>query len=655
MSVFPTGIDSFTTKVDNVDEIYAADVNGLQNSVVAIETTLGTGSFNFVNKTGSSMSGDLHAPNLFGTQVFDSSNRVVTSVNSHGGPAVSLTTTNIPEGSNLYFTNARVQSLVTGTYVHITGDTMLGNLSFDGFGIETTGTTFIQSSSGNYVSVSNDAIGISHADGQNISMSPGGININGLSSNHVSIGADSVNISDNSNLHFIVSDNSGISIQNNTDSKYIALTNSSISLTDNANFAYIQTDSNGITLQDNKNHNIIKSNSDGVSLNENNSNYLTLGNGIFLGSTSSGNSIQMQSNAVSITTNQLNNSISLDSNGVTVLANGFGGTEAGITLQDQGHGNNSILINGYGIDLRNSEWNTSITQYSGGIALLDTYNNTSFIMEQGDVTWNDNYNGKMIATTPSGLFINDRNNGKNIFMASSGLFITDASNGKGINIENGAINIYDNNNNVLISTDSNALTISGVQIVVEGISNGVGPTMRLNPGGFQVTAAPLIDLISSGNMVIEGSGNFILQNMSTTSDTQIVAYSNIQLNVPSGNFVYMGSDAPLVPTFSGTSNLGTDALPFSGIHVGTVNNAIVTYQRFMEQPSGTTNGSNPTFTLTHAPFGNSLMLFENGLLLIQSGVSTVTNHYSLSGTTITFNVAPTGGSVLMAASYGYLV
>jgi hypothetical protein len=42
MSVYPTGIDSFTTKVDNVDDVLAADVNNLQSSVVAIQNTLGT-------------------------------------------------------------------------------------------------------------------------------------------------------------------------------------------------------------------------------------------------------------------------------------------------------------------------------------------------------------------------------------------------------------------------------------------------------------------------------------------------------------------------------------------------------------------------------------------------------------------------------------
>ncbi len=59
MSVYPTGIDSFTTKVDNVDDVMAVDVNGLQDSIVAIETVLGTGVSNFLAKTGGDLTGNL--------------------------------------------------------------------------------------------------------------------------------------------------------------------------------------------------------------------------------------------------------------------------------------------------------------------------------------------------------------------------------------------------------------------------------------------------------------------------------------------------------------------------------------------------------------------------------------------------------------------
>jgi len=41
---FPTGLDSYTTKVDNTDSVLAAHVNDLQSAVVAIETKMGVDS-----------------------------------------------------------------------------------------------------------------------------------------------------------------------------------------------------------------------------------------------------------------------------------------------------------------------------------------------------------------------------------------------------------------------------------------------------------------------------------------------------------------------------------------------------------------------------------------------------------------------------------
>lgn len=41
---FPTSIDSYTTKLNNVDTIAAADINNLQDATLAIETLLGASS-----------------------------------------------------------------------------------------------------------------------------------------------------------------------------------------------------------------------------------------------------------------------------------------------------------------------------------------------------------------------------------------------------------------------------------------------------------------------------------------------------------------------------------------------------------------------------------------------------------------------------------
>lgn len=59
----------------------------------------------------------------------------------------------------------------------------------------------------------------------------------------------------------------------------------------------------------------------------------------------------------------------------------------------------------------------------------------------------------------------------------------------------------------------------------------------------------------------------------------------------------------------------------------------------LETPSGTINGSNTTFTLTHTPNPSvSLQLYENGIMQ-RAGVD-----YTLSGSTITMTQAPMGGS-----------
>ena len=41
---FPTTLDSFSTKVDNVDDVQAVDINDLQSAVEALEAKVGVNS-----------------------------------------------------------------------------------------------------------------------------------------------------------------------------------------------------------------------------------------------------------------------------------------------------------------------------------------------------------------------------------------------------------------------------------------------------------------------------------------------------------------------------------------------------------------------------------------------------------------------------------
>lgn len=67
-----------------------------------------------------------------------------------------------------------------------------------------------------------------------------------------------------------------------------------------------------------------------------------------------------------------------------------------------------------------------------------------------------------------------------------------------------------------------------------------------------------------------------------------------------------------------------------------------------EAVSGTKNGTNPTFTLAHAPTADSEMLFLNGLLL-NPGAG---NDYTISGSTITMLTLPVSTDILLA-TYRY--
>lgn len=62
-----------------------------------------------------------------------------------------------------------------------------------------------------------------------------------------------------------------------------------------------------------------------------------------------------------------------------------------------------------------------------------------------------------------------------------------------------------------------------------------------------------------------------------------------------------------------------------------------------EVPVGTVDGSNVTFILTNTPIAGSLLLFLNGMLQKAGG-----DDYSLTGTTITFNIAPETGAMIQS-------
>lgn len=93
-------------------------------------------------------------------------------------------------------------------------------------------------------------------------------------------------------------------------------------------------------------------------------------------------------------------------------------------------------------------------------------------------------------------------------------------------------------------------------------------------------------------------------------------------------------------------NVGTSTFTRATSTGGTqVLHQISLFQVGSVTPTGVVNGVNVTFTVSPVPVaGLFLLLFRNGLLQTIGGA----NDYTLSGGTITFNVAPLTNDVLVA-------
>ena len=114
----PAGVPYLLTVED--DGILATNLSG----------TTSTTPLPYVNTSGGTMTGPLYgtvldATTVSGASIFDNNNRVITDVNSQSGPSVTLTTTNINEGTNLYYTEARVNAntIVSGHSISIDQNT----------------------------------------------------------------------------------------------------------------------------------------------------------------------------------------------------------------------------------------------------------------------------------------------------------------------------------------------------------------------------------------------------------------------------------------------------------------------------------------------------------------------------------------------------
>jgi hypothetical protein len=74
---------------------------------------------------------------------------------------------------------------------------------------------------------------------------------------------------------------------------------------------------------------------------------------------------------------------------------------------------------------------------------------------------------------------------------------------------------------------------------------------------------------------------------------------------------------------------------------------------YSEIPSGTVNGSNTTFTLANTPLDNGVVqVVLDGLTQYNDSSSAFSGDFSVSGTTITFAIAPSTGTSIYAFYLG---
>jgi hypothetical protein len=208
-----------------------------------------------------------------------------------------------------------------------------------------------------------------------------------------------------------------------------------------------------------------------------------------------------------------------------------------------------------------------------------------------------------------------------------------------------------------IANDSSPLGITlssqgGEVLVGNGSPSGGGPKVKIEASSAK---------LELGNF----TGNTYALLQGPSPDTRIDIFktvfngmylgsdSSIKIHTAVGSGLTLMSGTNLFAETSGTQNIGTPALPFSGVYALSVNDKVVIVSKVNEVPTGNiSSGTNSTFTLTQSPYGTSLSLFKNGLLTTPSGLYAGVSDYVLSGSTITFGSAPISGSILLA-TYGY--
>jgi len=134
-----------------------------------------------------------------------------------------------------------------------------------------------------------------------------------------------------------------------------------------------------------------------------------------------------------------------------------------------------------------------------------------------------------------------------------------------------------------------------------------------------------------------------------TLELNLATLSGGTVDVATDKFIFGDSDAGGSPKSSLitaliTSIAGSGLTATNGVLSADAVSDNITESDFLyENESANANGSNVTFTLAETPVANSVQVFLNGMIQEEGSAK----DYSISGTTITFAVAPSSGDIIL--------
>ena len=253
---------------------------------------------------------------------------------------------------------------------------------------------------------------------------------------------------------------------------------------------------------------------------------------------------------------------------------------------------------------------------AGGASLLGAYVATT----GGTMTGNLNFSGGNITATGN-LTISNGFPGDIAVNAVGNLFLTAGNGG-----------IYFTGNSFTASPAGPVIIGGGAgSVEILGGMYGVFVTGNNGPISLTTTLQP---------MTFTAQNGFLIDTSSTSLDPVIKMSNNpaTYLDIV-GNTKFSGN---AVPNGSGVYALGSASLPFTGVYAKTINGQVASIKVYNEIPSGSANGINAQFYTAYLPVSGTAQLYRAGLRQTPGGVD-----YTISGSGITFTVAPVSGNNIL--------